>query len=56
MAFGKAVGTAARVKPDQKIFTCYTTEAYAEKVREIMHHGIYKLPSPGRVVVEKMVN
>jgi len=56
MAFGKAVGTAARVKPDQKIFTCYTTEANAEKVREIMHHGIYKLPSPGRVVVEKTGN
>jgi len=56
MAFGKAVGTAARVKPDQKIFTCYTTEANAEKVREIMHHGIYKLPSPGRVIVEKMAN
>ena len=56
MAFGKAVGTAARVKPNQKIFTCYTSEANAEKVREIMHHGIYKLPSPGRIVVEKKGN
>ncbi|HDQ07637.1 MAG TPA: 50S ribosomal protein L16 [Methanoculleus sp.] len=56
MAFGKAVGTAARVKPNQKIFTCYTSEANAEKVREIMHHGIYKLPSPGRIIVERKGN
>ncbi len=56
MAFGKAVGTAARVKPEQKIFTCYTSEANADKVREIMRHGIYKLPSPGRIVVEKKGN
>ena len=53
MAFGKAVGTAARVEPNQKIFTCYTTEANADKVKNIMKHGIYKLPSPGRIVIEK---
>ena len=52
-AFGKPVGSAARVEVNQKIFTCYTTVANADKVKEIMKHGIYKLPSPGRIVVEK---
>ena len=52
-AFGKPVGSAARVEVNQKIFTCYTTVANADKVKEIMKHGISKLPSPGRIVVEK---
>jgi large subunit ribosomal protein L10e len=52
MAFGKPVGTAARVEVDQKIFTCYTSVANAEKVKDIMKHGLYKLPSPGRIIVE----
>jgi len=55
-AFGKPVGSAARVEVNQKIFTCYTTEANADKVKVIMKHGIYKLPSPGRVIVESRTN
>lgn len=51
-SFGKPVGTAARVEVDQKIFTCYTSEANAEKAKDIMKHGLYKLPSPGRIVIE----
>jgi large subunit ribosomal protein L10e len=51
LAFGKAVGTAARVKPMQKVFTVYTTENYLEKAKDILKHGGYKLPSPCRVVV-----
>jgi large subunit ribosomal protein L10e len=53
MAFGKAVGTAARVKPRQKIFTVYTTETHIDLVKGILKHGLYKLPSSGRVVVER---
>lgn len=53
MAFGKAVGTAARVKPKQKIFTVYTGENNVEIAKDILKHGGYKLPSPCRVVVEK---
>ena len=52
-AFGKPVGTAARVEVNQKIFTCYVNEAHAEKVKDIMKHGIYKLPSPGRIVIDR---
>lgn len=52
-AFGKAVGTAARVGPKQKIFTVYTSEQYVEKAKDAIKHGGYKLPSPFRVVIEK---
>ncbi|TAJ44624.1 50S ribosomal protein L16 [Methanofollis fontis] len=52
MAFGKAVGTAARVHPDQKIFTIYTSPQYIEKAKDALRHGGYKLPSPTRVVIE----
>ena len=53
-AFGKPVGTAARVEINQRIFTCYTSEENADKVKDIMKHGIHKLPSPGRIIIEKM--
>ncbi|NYT05816.1 MAG: 50S ribosomal protein L16 [Methanomicrobiales archaeon] len=53
LAFGKAVGTAARVEAKQKIFSIYTTEPYIDKAKDALQHGIYKLPSPGRVVIEK---
>jgi len=56
LAFGKAVGTAARVAVHQKIFTVYTTPQYFEKAKEGLKKGTYKLPSPTRiVVVEKPV-
>jgi large subunit ribosomal protein L10e len=52
LAFGKAVGTAARVEPKQKIFTVYTTEQYIDKAKVAMKSGGYKLPSPSRMVIE----
>ncbi|MBP1929902.1 large subunit ribosomal protein L10e [Methanolinea mesophila] len=56
LAFGKAVGTAARVAPDQRIFTCFTTPQYLEKAKDALRHGGYKLPSPTYItVVEKTV-
>ncbi len=51
MAFGKAVGTAARVTRRQKIFSIYTTEQYLEKSKEAMKAAGYKLPTPTRIVV-----
>ncbi len=54
-AFGKAVGTAARVSENQKIFTVYTTENYVEKAKNAVSHGGYKLPSPTRVIIEKKI-
>ncbi|HOT94191.1 MAG TPA: 50S ribosomal protein L16 [Methanoregulaceae archaeon] len=52
LAFGKAVGTAARVAPHQKIFTVYTNEQHIEKAKEAMKRGGYKLPSPFRLTIE----
>ena len=53
MAFGKAVGTAARVSPQQKVFTIYTSEANAEKAKVALRSAGYKLPTPTRIVIEK---
>lgn len=53
MAFGKAVGTAARVDPQQKIFTVYTTMANAEKAKAALNSAGYKLPTPVRITIEK---
>jgi len=53
MAFGKAVGTAARVSADQKIFSVYTTPQYLEKAKNAIKTGTYKLPAPTRIVIEE---
>lgn len=53
MAFGKAVGTAARVSSQQKVFTIYTSEANAEKAKAALRSAGYKLPTPTRLVIEK---
>ena len=52
LAFGKAVGTAARVAPRQRIFTVWTTEQYINQAKDALLHSGYKLPTPTRVVVE----
>jgi large subunit ribosomal protein L10e len=52
MAFGKAVGTAARIHPQQKVFTIYTSEANAEKAKAALRSAGYKLPTPTRLVIE----
>ncbi len=52
LAFGKAVGTAARVASKQKIFTVYTSEQNIDKAKEAMRKGGYKLPSPSRLIIE----
>jgi large subunit ribosomal protein L10e len=51
LAFGKAVGTAARVEEKQKIFTVYTTPQYLDKVKDALRHGGHKLPSPSHIVI-----
>jgi large subunit ribosomal protein L10e len=53
-AFGKAVGTAARVQSGQKVFTIYTTDAMAEKAKKSLRTAGYKLPTPTRIVIEKV--
>jgi len=51
MAFGKAVGTAARVSPGQEIFTVYTTPQYVTLAKAALKSGGYKLPSPSSLVI-----
>lgn len=53
LAFGKPVGTAARVVPRQKVFTIWTTPQYIEQAKDALLHGGYKLPTPTRIVVEE---
>jgi large subunit ribosomal protein L10e len=51
LAFGKAVGTAARVASNQRIFTVFSTPTYLEKVKEALRNGAHKLPSPSHLKV-----
>ena len=51
LAFGKAVGTAARVDPNQKILTVYSTPQYLEKIKDALNHGGHKLPTPSHLKV-----
>jgi large subunit ribosomal protein L10e len=51
LAFGKAVGTAARVMANQRIFTVFSTPTYLEKVKEALRNGAHKLPSPSHLKV-----
>ena len=53
LAFGKPVGTAARVAPRQKVFTIWTKKQYIEQAKDALLHAGYKLPTPVRVVVEE---
>jgi large subunit ribosomal protein L10e len=54
LAFGKAVGTAARVAPGQKIMTVYSTPQYLEKIKDALHHSGYKLPTPSHLKVSEI--
>ncbi|HUT38414.1 MAG TPA: 50S ribosomal protein L16 [Methanoregula sp.] len=54
LAFGKAIGTAARVDANQKILTVYSSPQYLEKVKNALHHGGYKLPTPSHLKVSEL--
>ncbi len=51
LAFGKAVGTAARVMPNQMIFTVFSMPQYLDKVKDALRHGGHKLPSPSHLKI-----
>jgi large subunit ribosomal protein L10e len=51
LAFGKAVGTAARVMANQRILTVFSTPTYLEKVKDALRNGAHKLPSPSHLKV-----
>jgi len=52
-AFGKPVGTAARVKPNQTIIEVGINEDGVEVAKEALKRGQDKLPIPCRIVIEK---
>jgi large subunit ribosomal protein L10e len=52
-AFGKAVGTAARVEPGATLLTIRTGAANFERAKLALHKAAYKLPTPCRIVVSK---
>lgn len=51
LAFGKAVGTAARVDPNQKVMTVYSSPQYLEKIKDALRHSGHKLPTPSHLKV-----
>jgi large subunit ribosomal protein L10e len=51
MAFGKAVGTAARVEAGQKLFTLGVTPQYLNDAKIALTRAGHKLPSPIQIVI-----
>jgi len=51
-AFGKAVGTAARVKKGQKLLTVYTSRQHINAATKSLRSAIFKMPTPCSVIVE----
>jgi len=52
-AFGKAVGTAARVQKGQKVFTVSGAPQNFFKIKEAMRKASHKLPTPCTIVIDK---
>lgn len=52
-AFGKPIGTAARVEPDQTIITVRFNAEGLEIAKEALRRGSAKLPVPCKIIVEK---
>jgi len=53
-SFGKPIGTAARVKPNQTIMTINVNENGVEVAKRALKLGSAKLPIPCRIVIEKV--
>jgi large subunit ribosomal protein L10e len=53
LAFGKAVGTAARVSAGQKLMTVQINPASFKLAKKSLLSAGHKLPTPVSVVVEK---
>jgi len=52
-AFGKNVGTAARVQKNQKVITIQTHAAYFSVAKDALRKANCKLPTPSSIVVER---
>jgi len=55
-SFGKAVGTAARVEPDQSVITVKVDENGVDVAREALKRGAAKLPTKCRILIEKVMD
>lgn len=55
-AFGKPIGTAARVKVDQKIITVNVNENGLDIAKEALRRGNAKLPMTCRIKIEKVID
>jgi large subunit ribosomal protein L10e len=53
-SFGKPIGTAARVRPDQTIISVRVNANAVDLAKESLRRGSAKLPMPCRIVVEKV--
>ncbi len=52
-SFGKAIGTAARIKPNQKIMQVGVNRNSIETAKQALKRGKAKLPFTCRIVIEK---
>ena len=52
-AFGKVVGTAAEIKPNQVIMIIETNEPFVEEAKSALRKAGMKIPSPCKVTVGK---
>ena len=52
-AFGRAVGTAARVKRGQKMLTVAVEGDNVDQAKEALRRASYKLPTPCKIVIDK---
>ena len=53
-SFGKAIGTAARVEPDQTLITVKVKANAVETAKESLKRGSAKLPIPCKITIEKI--
>ena len=53
-SFGRTIGTAARIEPDQTIITVRVNANGVEAAKESLKRGSAKLPIPCKTVVEKL--
>ena len=52
LSFGKIVGSAARVKPNQKLMTLRTTEDMLDVAKDALRKSYHKIPTPCKIIVE----
>lgn len=53
-SFGKPIGTAARVRPNQTIISVFVNHDAVDLMRECLKRGSAKLPMPCKIVIEKV--